>query len=326
MRKSLLVAMAVLVGGVLAVAQIGPLGAGGKIAIPSSLDKLAEMLEQEVSWLSGLNISAPGWDKALASLKTAVEELKGETEPSIDTLTKVSVSLHLVLDILERGKVKEIGARLKGEAAPEWLQKYLAQATEGMGPEEAAKVKEIVEGFLKGLRRTAMSEGPGRQLAARFGHGPAGKPAGREGMLGQRRPSAGPAGEVPPEFKLWAKGYLEGVTSVLGEDQAQKVRSLCLGALKARQEFGEEQRQNARHFLKLRLISAQLDMFIVNHSAGYASRRKSGPKRGGPTALPVLLAGYGWPVRIWPKNTSSGTAPSKLVVSLITILGTAITW
>jgi hypothetical protein len=262
-RRSALVLLAVIAAGMVTMAQMGPLGWDG-ISLPRSPEKLLEVLEQETEWLSGLKVEAPGWDKALASLSDSIQAVKEAPEPSLEQIAKLDASLHLVLDILEKQAIRGAVARLKGrdgKTGPEWLEDYLADVTSGMGAEEAARTRAIVEGFVRGFHNLARGTARDRLGEARtqLGQGPDGTP--KRGMPQDK------GRQLAPQFKLWAKAYLDGATAGLSEEDASEVRALCWGAVKAGQEFRQELREtreeNAHHFLKLRLIAARLDILIA---------------------------------------------------------------
>lgn len=233
----------------------GPMGPG-----PVSLEQVVEVLSQEMDWLQGLAIDARGWDAALSALQGALEELQAaEGTPAPDTVVQLNASLHLVVDILERTAFQSVRERLQEgrQGPPEWLEGYLDEATAGMGPEDAARVRAIVRGLLGGIRAQVGE-------FARERHGGE-RPAGLPG-----RPEFGPARvrqAMPEEMKAWIEGYLAGATAGMGPEEARQVREICQGAIRAGFEFHREQRaeleENLRHFLRLRGIAAGLDILIL---------------------------------------------------------------
>ena len=265
MRNKVFAVIIVGVLGALAWAQPVPGGMSGMVR-PVPPERLVTALSQEMDWLRGLSIDAPGWDKALSALEGAVEKLVAADTPSLELLAQVDAALDLVIDILERTAFQRVRARLREarQGPPEWLEDYLDEATAGLGPEEAARMRATVIGLLTGIR--AQLEG---QIRGRLAEG------GRMGPRGLRpAPFKGPEGthqKLPPEVETWIRGYLAGATAGMGEEAAQRTREACWGAIKAGWEFHQKQlatrRDNLEHFLRLRGIAARLDLLIIKQTS-----------------------------------------------------------
>lgn len=235
---------------------------------PVPPDRLADVLSQEMEWLSGLKVEAPGWDKALTALQGAVEELVATEAPTVELLARVDAALDLVLDILERAAFQRVRARLEEgqQGPPEWLEGYLDEATAGMGAEDAARVRATVTGLLSGIRAQA-----GQLARERMGRqGPQAVP-GRGGLVQGRGP-AGARGKLPPEIQTWIRGYLAGATAGMNEEEARQVREICWGAVKAGWEFHQDQEakrhEGLEHLLRLKGIDAGLDLMILRITSG----------------------------------------------------------
>ena len=254
--------LAVLIVGALATlawAQPMPGGTPGVVQ-PVPPERLETALAQEMEWLSGLAVEAPGWDKALSALQEAFEELQAsEGTPSPETLVRLNSALHLVIDLLERTAFQQVRARTEEaqQGLPEWLEEYLDEATADMGAEDAARVRAIVQGLFRGSG-ARVGESARERLGGERPAGPRGQPE-----LGPTRVRQ----EKPEERKAWIEGYLAGATAGMSPEQAARVRGICRGAIRAGWEFRQEQQEtrqdNLRHFLRLRGISAGLDMMIL---------------------------------------------------------------
>ena len=265
MRNKVLTVIIVGVLGALAWAQPVPGGMSGMVR-PVPPERLVTALSQEMDWLRGLSIDAPGWDEALSALEGAVEKLVAADTPSLELLAQVDAALDLVMDILERTVFQRVRAHLREarQGPPEWLEDYLDEATAGLGPEEAARMRATVIGLLTGIRAQL-----GGQIRGRLAEG------GRMGPRGLRpAPFKGPEGthqKLPPEVETWIRGYLAGATAGMGEEAAQKTRETCWGAIKAGWEFHQKQqatrRDNLEHFLRLRGIAARLDLLIIKQTS-----------------------------------------------------------
>jgi hypothetical protein len=239
-------------------AQPGP---GGDF--PPQPGRLLGALVEELAWLQGLSIEAPGWTLALGSLEEALAELEeDEGAPSPVTMLKLNAALDLTISILERTAFQHLRERVREEAPPgppTWLEEYLNEATAGMGVEEAARVRAIVHGLLRGLQLQLAEEvreraGEGRQMSPR----------------GRPQPEARP--RLPEEVRDWIHGYLAGATAGMGKEQAQQVREIAWGAVRAGFQFHQERREqreeNLRHFLRLKGIAAGLDVLVLRELAG----------------------------------------------------------
>ena len=263
--------------GALAWAQPAPMGPGGMPGMvrPVSPERLVTALSQEMDWLIGLSIDAPGWDKALSALQGAVEELQAsQGAPSPELVIRASAALHLVVDILQREAFQHALGRVREarQGSPEWLEGYLDEATAGMELEEAARVRAIVVGLLQGMR-SQVGKPVRERLAER------GRMGVQPGQGCERGPFAGPAGpaaqarqKLPPQVESWIKGYLAGATAGMSGQEAAQVRQICWGAIKAGRDFHQEmqaeRRENLEHFLHLRRITAGLDLLFLRETAG----------------------------------------------------------
>lgn len=265
MKKLTVAIVGVLALGLGSLAQPVPGGPGPMGTGPVSLGRVVEVLSREMDWLQGLAIDAPGWAAALSALQEALEELQGaEVVPAPETVVQLSAALHLVVDILERTAFQSVRERLHEErqGPPEWLEGYLDEATTGMGAEDAARVRAIVQGLLRGIRAQVGELGRER-LGGERSAGPRG------------RPELGPARvrrAMPEEMKAWIEGYLAGATAGMGPEEASRVREICQGAIRAGFQFQKDQQsqreENLRHFLRLRGIAAGLDILILRETVG----------------------------------------------------------
>ncbi len=258
MRNKALAVIIVGMLGSLALAQPAPMGPGGMPGMvrPVPPERLVTALAQEMEWLEGLSIDAPGWDQALGALEGVLAELEGiEGAPPPEAVVRLNSALHLVIDILERTTFQH--ARARGEEArqgpPEWLEEYLDEATAGMGAEDAARVRAIVYGLARGVEAQV-----GKAVRERVHQGRVPKGPGR----GERVREA-----MPAELEAWIQGYLAGATAGMSQEEAAQVREICRGAIRAgwefRQELKETRQENLRHLLHLRGISAGLDIMIL---------------------------------------------------------------
>ena len=263
MKKLTTVLVGVLALALGSLAQPAPGGPGPMGSGPATLEQLVEVLSQEMDWLQGLAIDAPGWDMALSALQEALEELHAvEGAPAPETVVQLNAALHLVVDILERTAFQSVRERLHEgrQGPPEWLEGYLDEATAGMGAEDAARVRAIVQGLLRGIR-AQVGELAREQLRGERHAGPRGRPE-----LGPAHVRQG----MPEGMKAWIEGYLAGATAGMGPEEAAQVRGICRGAIRAGFQFREEQQtqreENLRHFLRLRGIAAGLDMIILRET------------------------------------------------------------
>jgi len=258
--------------GAVAFAQPVLRGPGWGVGEPP-VERLAEVLAQEVEWLSGLSIDVEGWNEALTGLTESLEALEAAEGgiPDPEVLVKLDLALHRVLDILERSAFRRavrggMGEGRPQEAAPEWLETYLDEVTAGMEAEQAARVRAVVYGLLQGLRgRLQDRTGPARRTA-----GPAALPP-RQGMPpfgalpAQGRLERGRQA-APPQVEAWIHGYLAGATAGMTPAEARGVRRIAWGAVQANRECQrqaqERLRENASHFLRLRGIASRLDVLL----------------------------------------------------------------
>lgn len=257
MKRLLVVGVAAVALVVGAWAQPGP-----GLHTPPQPGRLLEALVEELDWLQGLAIEAPGWELAITSLQEALVELEAaDGVPGPVTMLKLNAALDLTIDILERTAFQQVRERMRDgtpPGPPEWLEEYLDEVTAGMGAEDAARVRAIVHGLLRGLQAQIAEEvreqaGRGGQLPPR-GHPP------------QDRP------RLPEEVRDWIQGYISGATAGMSEEQARQVHEICWGAIRAgfqfHQERQEQRQENLRHFLRLKGIAAGLDLLVLRELMG----------------------------------------------------------
>lgn len=263
MRKLTVVMVGVLALGLGSLAQPVPGGPGQMGPGPVSLEQLIQVLSEEMDWLQGLAIDAPGWELALTALQEALEELQEvDGAPAPETVVQLNAALLLVVDILERTAFQAVRARLHEglQGPPEWLEEYLDEATAGMGAEEAARVQAIVRGLLRGIR-AQVGEVARERLGGERPIGPRGRPE-----LGPARVRQG----MPEQVKAWIEAYLAGATAGMSADEARQVREICQGAIRVGFQFHQEQQaqreEDLRHFLRLRGLAAGLDVLILRET------------------------------------------------------------
>ena len=173
-----------------------PMGPG-MVAAPPVPEKLPELIKAIATELKAL------WDEVqdMPALKESLEmpmelardsleALKGIEEPgegALKELIVLSLALHRIEDVFERGIGQRVRAHVPGNGGPEhgplghgpkagpgkfgevrdWIEAYLKGAMSALSPEEAARFRGIIGGLIQGLREEfAPERGPGAERPA----------------------------------------------------------------------------------------------------------------------------------------------------------------
>lgn len=184
------VALSLVMGGL---AQPMGYGSPPEVPVPEKLPELVKAIAAELTALWDKVEEMPALKEALRMpmelAKEALESLKEVTEPNKEALKDLivlSLALHRVEDVFERGIGQRIRAHFQGmgpgraggpdhgpmargpvagpgkfEEIRDWVEAYLKGAMSALSPEEAAKFRNIVGGLIKGLREEfAPERGP----------------------------------------------------------------------------------------------------------------------------------------------------------------------
>ena len=156
--------------------------AQGLVPAPQVPERLPELIKAIATELNAL------WDKVedmpalkealskpMALAKDALEALKEAEGPGVEALKDLvilSLSLHRIEDVFERGRGMAPGAPRRGPErrgpavagrfaeVRDWVEAYLKGAMSALSPEEAAKFRGIVRGLVQGLQEEFAPRGP----------------------------------------------------------------------------------------------------------------------------------------------------------------------
>jgi hypothetical protein len=167
-----------------------PMGSGKVPAapVPEKLPELVKAIAIDLTALWDKIEGMPALKEALKMplelAKESLEALKEIGEPGKEALKELivlSLALHRIEDVFERGIGQRLRTRIPGMGGPErdrmgrgpaggpgmfaevrnWIEAYLRGAMSALSPEEAAKFRGIIGGLIKGLREEfAPERGP----------------------------------------------------------------------------------------------------------------------------------------------------------------------